>query len=245
MIKLILLRLFIQLLLIVIVSLAHFIPNNLAILIIFVFFGYLLSSFDLILLIENVFKKLSYNSIYPADISNSETNKNKNLGLDWKDWLFHFIFISLVLITSIVSFLLSEQNASSYSLQIETTLLYIGIGIFIIVKILGDLQSVYIFFGIFRNPLFPKNCLNSSVTISQSVSINQHKLFFKIIKYIRIILIRIVTPILLSVVISIDCAINKIYNDVNFGYLRTICVLRAFRWVNLLFFFLIKLIHNN
>lgn len=37
----------------------------------------------------------------------------------------------------------------------------------------------------------------------------------------------------MCVVVSIDCAINKIYGDVTLSYWRTVCVLRAFRWVSL------------
>ena len=34
-------------------------------------------------------------------------------------------------------------------------------------------------------------------------------------------------------IISIDCSINKLYNDKVLGYWRIICVLRAFRWVRI------------
>ena len=49
-------------------SLAHFIPNDLAILIIFAIFGYILSSIDLIFIFENIMKMIEYrNTVFPVE----------------------------------------------------------------------------------------------------------------------------------------------------------------------------------
>lgn len=130
------------------------------------------------------------NTVFPVE-SNSTDTKNQ-LQLNWKDWLFHLTILILILIASIVTFLLlTNSNDIDYSYKIEFTILHIGIGLFVVIKVLGDLQGVYLFFGFFRNPFYPTNCLNSSTEEKQAFSLNQNKLFFKIIKYIRIILIRI------------------------------------------------------
>ena len=179
-----------------VVSLAHFIPNDLAILIIFSLFGYVLSSVDLLFLFEKFFTKIANNTIYPAETKTlgDQTSKSqqKISHLNWKDWLFHLFMILFVLASSIIPFeLLYNTTDYTYIYRIQIIILHICIGLFVAIKVLGDLQGVYLFFGIFRNPFYPTNCINSSVKKNQTVSINQNRLFFKIIKYLRIILIRI------------------------------------------------------
>ncbi len=181
----------------VIVSLAHFIPNDLTILIIFALFGYVLSSVDLIFLIEKFLEKVTNNTVYPAEakiLADKKINNQSNVShLSWKDWAFHFVIIALILVSSIVPFVSLQSNKSGYSYfyKIEMIILNICIGLFVLIKVLSDLQGVYLFFGLFRNPFYPTNCMNSSVTKNQIVSINQNRIFFKLIKYLRIIFIRV------------------------------------------------------
>lgn len=188
------LRLLIQLGLACVVSLAHFIPNDLAILIIFAIFGYILSSIDLIFLTEQLIKSLiSRKKIYPKDpsLEESESKSADQISI-WKDLLYHFIMICLILLVSILSFqLLTNIRDLDYAYSVEYIILHVCIGFFVLAKVLGDLQSVYIFFGMFRNPFYPTNCLNSPTDKYQIVSINQDKIFFKITKYLRVIILRI------------------------------------------------------
>jgi len=140
----------------------------------------------------------------------------------------------VVAISAIIFGVFTSVNLDkTTAFNIEQILLYIGMGIFILCKLLADLQSVYIFFGLIRNPFYPKNCLSDSIKSSKQkqLSINQNKIFFKLSKYLRLGLMRFVVPFLLCSVVSIDCYLNKIYGDSTQSYWRTLVVLRAFRWI--------------
>ena len=130
---------------------------------------------------------------------------------------------------------ISINNASNIDtlriFQIETILLYICIGLFLICKILADLQGVYLFFGLIRNPFYPINCLSGSFLAKNHKSVNEKRFFFQIIKYLRLIIIKIISPLILCTVVTLDCSINKTYQNKNQTYWRIICILRAFRWV--------------
>ena len=181
----------------------HFIPNDLAIVIIFSCSGYLLASIDFIYLIEYLINWMKEKRVKVTPITTptpslddnkySEKN-NAEFPMNIKDWLFHLIMFILT-ISVVIGVFVGFQNANidkKLALQIENNLLYAGIGIFITVKVFGDLQGVYLVFGFIRNPLYPKKCLSSSTTgKDNNLSINQNKIFFKIIKYIRLFLIRI------------------------------------------------------
>ncbi len=238
------LRLFMQLLGSLILSIVYFIPNNLAIAIILAVFGYVFASVDLLYIFETILKflkrKVSSQSVTPStnDANNSNLNKITTNEPIYKclDWLYHSIMLVLIIgcVVSVILILDTTKCPRSTSLVIQTSLLYSGIAVFVLVKILGDLQRVYCIFGLIRNPFYPKECLSSSINSNkkQIESVNQNKLHFKIAKYTRISLLRIVTPLLLCTIISIDCQANGIYNDLLIGYWRIVCVLRAFRWVN-------------
>ena len=246
-----------QLTLAVIVSLAHFIPSDLAIVIIFTVFGYILSSIDIIYICELFItwicnrnsrsvaptSKLDTKSNIPY--SNMNQNKSKQHTSEFPfnliDWLYHIIMLILVVAFSTIIFALFSSNNvdKDTAFRIETYILYLCMGLFILSKIFADLQGVYVFFGLFRNPLYPKNCLSLNITKKANeksqLTINQKILFFRIIKNIRLLILRIATPLCLCVVISLDCYINKVYNTAQ-SYLRTIVVLRAFRWVKYNFY---------
>ncbi len=219
-----------------------------AIIILFALFGYIFSSIDLLYMCELLYsfevkrKSSKSGSIAPINssssnqvsIQNSSKKKISNPSLfNWYTVLYHLIMISLVIIISAVIFgvFTSVNLNKTTAFNIEQIMLYVGMGIFIICKLVADLQSVYIFFGLIRNPFYPKNCLSDSAVKSKQLSINQNKKFFKFLKYFRLGLLRFVVPFLLCSVISIDCYINKIYGDTTQSYWRTLVVLRAYRWI--------------
>ena len=188
----------------------------------------------------------------------SKKRKSCQCPMTWQDCMFHSIMVMATVVISVVIIvvfnLVFSNSLTSTPFLIETILLYICIFIFIICKFCGDFQSVYLFYGLIRNPFFPKESISTTVPIqttkksknNKSVkkelfkaekkkkpvySINHHKPFFRLVKYIRIILIRFCAPLLLCAVISIDCHLNKVYNDKILGFFRILIVLRAYRWV--------------
>jgi hypothetical protein len=246
--------LFIQLSLSVIVSLIYFSSNDIAIIVILSLFGYIFSSIDLIYITEFLIKHIKSTSInknsvvVPVTTNNKQENQNinDNKGRAFvhsilKYFINHLIMIVLTLTCSIVPYLLIiNSNYSINSIyQIQSILLYICIGLFLVCKILADLNSVYIFFGLIRNPFYPINCISSMNLIQSAKSINQKRMFFIIIKYLRLILIKIIAPLVMCAVVSLDCSINKTYQNNDQNYWRIICILRVFRWVikNFLFYF--------
>ncbi|CAF0745830.1 unnamed protein product [Brachionus calyciflorus] len=232
------LRLLFQLFISVIVSMTHFIPNDIAIVVIFSAFGYILSSIDLLflnewLICEIKIKKSKIAPVIETKNSIGEQKIKRKYPFNWKDCLYHLIMLILTITISVVIFTVFNAEFFSYEdpFLVETIMLYISIGIFIICKIFGDLQSVFLFFGLIRNPFYPKNSLSLNLSTKNPRTINQNKIFFRILKYIRLILLKIISPLVLCAVISIDCHLNKIYNDKIFGYWRTLVVLRAYRWI--------------
>ena len=241
-----------QLTLAVIVSLAHFIPSDLAIVIIFSVFGYILSSIDIIYIFELFITSITNRtsrSISPvtesgtkSNISYSNMNPNQSNQHDREfpfkltDWLYHILILILGVVISAIIFALFTNNSvnTNTAFQLETYILYACMGLFILSKIFADLQGVYVLFGLFRNPFYPKNCLSSNLTKKANekiqLTINQKRMFFSIIKNLRMIIIRIAAPLLMCAVVSLDCYINKVYNTAQ-SYWRTLVVLRAFRWV--------------
>lgn len=233
-------RLVFQVFLAVFVSMAHFIPNNIAIVVLFTLFGYILSSIDILFIFEWIVVKIQIKKSKVAPIDEIKEKSKKSVTtfpLNWKDWLYHFFILLFTMTISVVIFTVFDANFKSYETPflIETILLYISIGVFLIVKISGDLQGVFLFFGLVRNPLYPKYALSRSLPKqnSSTKSINSDNKFLIVLKYIRLVLIKIISPLILTAVIAIDCSINKIYGDDELGYWRTLTVWRAYRWVSL------------
>ena len=229
------LRLVFQLTLAVVVSMAHFIPSSIAMVVIFTLFGYILSSIDILFIFELILVKIQTkkSKITPNDqFKKKKKNVPKKFPINWKDWMYHFLILFLVITVSVVTFVMFDLNftSSDTPFLVETVLLYISLGFLIIVKITGDLQSAFIFFGLVRNPFYPKYALSKQKFAAKTV--NEGKFFFLILKYTRLLFIKILAPIILTTVISIDCSINKIYGDKKLSYWRTLTVWRAYRWVN-------------
>ena len=85
------------------------------------------------------------------------------------------IFAVMLLLTAVVASV-SSHFSSSASLQIES-FGFVFLVLWALVKILGDIQSVSIFFGLFRNPLYP-------TTIDSSGEFKKRK---KALKYVGLV----------------------------------------------------------
>ena len=268
------LRLIIQLLMSVILSMVHFVPSDLAILILLAIFGYFFSSFDLIYLIECLIARMKskrkvsatkgddtltsnqgsqqnlINDVSSTSLSSTTTKSvdgaraSDKLSFKWFDWSFGYFMFLMALVASILPFCLTYylETTSDSKFQAQQILLYIGLGLFVLSKMLGDIQSVYVFFGLIRNPLYPKSALsgaNEKKRKKKSAhSIKDDRILFKVCRYGRVFIIKVLSPLVLCAIVSLDCSANKIYNDKSLSYWRIICVLRAFRWVIFLFLYL-------
>ncbi len=211
---------------------------------IFSAFGYILASIDFVYLAECLVdvlaQKAKKRKVEPANAEFLVQEKRtevkqickKQLPFSIVDWIFHLTLFLLVLgCTFIIFFVFTQTNMEKQAaFNLENYLLYTGIGIYFICLILSNFQTVYLFFGLFRNPFYPKNTLSEQKFNKKGqLAINQNRRFFKTIKYVRLFLLRLVAPLLLSVIITIDCYVNK-FNSTQ-SYWRTVCVLRAYRWV--------------
>lgn len=157
---------------------------------------------------------------------------SKNRTSEPLEWLHHLILIFLVLVTSLVVFGLFDLFLTSkeQAFQIMNILLHVCIAFYLTCKLIGDLQNVYLFFGMFRNPLYPRECLTRTFegsirSVSQSQTILQH------LRVVRLVILRLIAPLLMIAVVSIDCFLNRIHKDQGFNYWRVILVFRAYRWV--------------
>lgn len=219
-------RLVIQIIGAALLSLVFFIPNNLAIILLLANFGYIFASLDGGFLLKKCIRVLK-----PKQV-NSKCHVPIESQYNWKDWTFHFVMIILVnLITVLTYILLKSSSANQAALfTLETSFLYAGLGLFVAIKLLGDVQRVYIIFGLIRNPFYPKNSLSASSSSSTMKSVNEKRVAFTVVKYIRLVLLRIVAPCLLCAFVATDCVLYEL-NFNAFDYLQIICILRAFRWI--------------
>jgi hypothetical protein len=268
------LRLLVQLTTAVIISvIVNYIPNDIACVALLATFGYILSSFDVLYIIEWLHHLRTTSktaTVVPAKKNSSSGDTNEKLVKDsqpekkkksqefplvWQDWLFHIIMLPATICVSLLFIILFPKlftASSQVPFQVETVLLYIACGIFILCKACGDFGSVYWFFGLIRNPFYPKEAISTTATsvkpkkkkkksgdssTSQQpkktdvYTVNKSRFLFRSARFIHTVLLRICAPLLLCAVISIDCSINKVYNDSQLGFWRVLIVLRAFRWV--------------
>ncbi len=180
-----------------------------------------------------------------SEQSGQTARNSREFPLNWKDWLFHLVMFVLNFAVALVIICVFNQvfTTTQTPFLIETILLYVCLATFVLCKICGDFQSVYWFFGLVRNPFYPKEAISAEVrskkpkrnTSDKQHSVNGNRVLFKLLRYLRIILLRICAPLILCAVIAIDCHLNKVYNDKLLGFWRILIVLRAFRWVSLKF----------
>ena len=200
-------RLLFQILLSATLSMVYFIPNDTLTVALLSVFGYLLSSVDLTRIVLLVKEKIvnkrnkieTISSDQFARISSlnwplNETNK-KEVDLERnnvfiKELIYHVLMIISTITCSMLIFNLFQNLEKTIRLQIQIALLYTCIGLLIIISIFSRLQNVYLFFGLIRNPLYPKSCLNEIVDTDYDLTINRRKLIFQILKFIRISLLK-------------------------------------------------------
>lgn len=203
-------RLIIQILLAVVLSMVYFIPNDIAIVALLSIFGYLLSSIDILHVFKLIKKRFKLNKIQTVSSEDSDyvrilsvtsvkidENKAKkpysNLSIECIKEIIYNIIMPIATITCsmlIFNIFTSSSLSITSAFQVEISLLYTCMGLFVLLKICSDLQQVYIIFGLVRNPFYPKNCLNDNLDSKSHLTINHNRMFFRILKYTRIVILK-------------------------------------------------------
>ncbi|XP_042538510.1 pecanex-like protein 4 [Dipodomys spectabilis] len=136
----------------------------------------------------------------------------------WKQCLMYIIILVVALLeTSLLHHFAGFSQISKNSFQ--ATIGYILVVILIILWILREIQSVYIF-GIFRNPFYPKD-VHTTVTIFLEKQTNLLK-----IGVVRRILLTLVSPFAMIAFLSLDSSLQGLHSvSISIGFTR------AFRMV--------------
>ncbi|XP_019778819.2 pecanex-like protein 4 isoform X2 [Tursiops truncatus] len=135
----------------------------------------------------------------------------------WKEYLFYSIVLVLALLETglLHHFAGFSQNSKNSPQAIVGYILMI---LFIILWILKEIQSVYIF-GIFRNPIYPKHVRTVTLFLEKQTTLMK-------IGVVRRILINLVSPFAMIAFLSLDSSLQGLHSvSVSIGFTR------AFRMV--------------
>uniref|UniRef100_A0A8C0CSC6 Pecanex-like protein n=1 Tax=Balaenoptera musculus TaxID=9771 RepID=A0A8C0CSC6_BALMU len=135
----------------------------------------------------------------------------------WKEYLFYSIVLVLALLeTGLLHHFAGFSQISKNSPQAIVG--YILMILFIILWILKEIQSVYIF-GIFRNPIYPKHAQTVTLFLEKQTKLMK-------IGVVRRILINLVSPFAMIAFLSLDSSLQGLHSvSVSIGFTR------AFRMV--------------
>uniref|UniRef100_A0A8C6BF39 Pecanex-like protein n=1 Tax=Monodon monoceros TaxID=40151 RepID=A0A8C6BF39_MONMO len=162
-------------------------------------------------------------SLNLSEIGHRVGTKSKALpnGLEkqfaWKEYLFYSIVLVLALLETglLHHFAGFSQNSKNSPQAIVGYILMI---LFIILWILKEIQSVYIF-GIFRNPIYPKHVQTVTLFLEKQTKLMK-------IGVVRRILINLVSPFAMIAFLSLDSSLQGLHSvSVSIGFTR------AFRMV--------------
>ena len=169
-------RLLVNLFVAVVLTIAlFFIPHGFITVILASGSGYILS-LNLGLLGNQILKKCRKNHVKSIKIieDGSQTDFEFGWRWGWKEALGHVCFTLIVLgISFVTNFFLAPSGST-----IVNILGYVILPLFALMKLLGDLQCVYVFFGVWRNKLFPES-------VQRTTIFNKRKKQLKYLGYIR------------------------------------------------------------
>lgn len=98
------------------------------------------------------------------------------------------IFVAMLLLTAVIAGV-SSHFSSAASFQIFESFGFVFLVLLVLLKVLGDVQGVSIFFGLFRNPLYP-------ASIDSSGEFKKRKKTLKYVGLVRQTLLFYVSPLL-------------------------------------------------
>ncbi|EDO43069.1 predicted protein, partial [Nematostella vectensis] len=190
--------------------LAVFVPSHIAVIAISSFFGYALST-DFLNLCYSVWKKLRQSPLFDPS-TDDIINRNQ-----WhaKEFIDHAVMLTLGVVTPTITYHFSTEAASQ---SLADSLGYVLIAVLVVVKILGDVQGVYLLGGLLRNPLFPKS-LHSEGSFIQ----RKKKMYYVALS--RHVILAYVSPLLMLAYLGLFLAPHSVLLPsaiVAFGTVRSI-----------------------
>ncbi len=159
---------------------AYFLPSTLAVIVFSACIGYLLSLNlgDLCNQLINWCKSKQRNRLQVLH-SQSEMASKPGFGWrwGWKEALVHFV---MTLVIGGISFVCTFYSTSA-NVTVYNILGYGMIGVRISLKVSGDVQSVYAFFGMWRNKLFPESVQNMSAYSKRKKNLHRVAYIYRIL----------------------------------------------------------------
>ncbi|XP_074662137.1 pecanex-like protein 4 [Tubulanus polymorphus] len=136
----------------------------------------------------------------------------------WREFLFHLFMGSVVGCVTSVLYTYRSYLGGTMSTSV---LGYCVLALTVLDKLLGDMQRVYLAFGIFRNRMFP-------ATIHNVAKFKRRKNFLSTFGWIRRILLDFFAPL---VMLSYLCLSVSVVNSQLGSFWAVLGAVRAFRWI--------------
>ncbi|XP_044520809.1 pecanex-like protein 4 [Gracilinanus agilis] len=192
---------------------SYFIPSTIGVVLFMTGFGFLLSLNLSVIGHSEVEGKIRQRA--PAKSKTLHNSSKKLFG--WRECLFYFILLVLALIEASLLHFFSEFLVFS-EISLQTIISYILMVLFIVIWLLREIQSVYVF-GIFRNPFYPKDVRTVTDFLEKQTRLVK-------VGVVRRILLTLVSPFAMIAFLSLDSSLQVLHSvSVCIGFTR------AFRMV--------------
>lgn len=192
---------------------SYFIPSTVGVVLFMTGLGFLLSLnlSEMVLVVKHSVTRHRVGTKSNALSSGSE------IRFTWREYLFYSVVLVLALLeTGLLHHFASFSQISKNSPQAVVG--YTLMILFIILWILKEIQSIYIF-GIFRNPFYPKDMQTVTLFLEKQTKLMK-------IGVVRRILINLVSPLAMIAFLSLDSSLQRLHSvSVCIGFTR------AFRMV--------------
>ncbi|XP_059746868.1 pecanex-like protein 4 isoform X2 [Bos taurus] len=192
---------------------SYFIPSTVGVVLFMTGLGFLLSLnlSEMVLVFKHSVTRHRVGTKSNALSSGSE------IRFTWREYLFYSVVLVLALLeTGLLHHFASFSQTSKNSPQAVVG--YTLMILFIILWILKEIQSIYIF-GIFRNPFYPKDVQTVTLFLEKQTKLMK-------IGVVRRILINLVSPLAMIAFLSLDSSLQRLHSvSVSIGFTR------AFRMV--------------
>ncbi|XP_065797927.1 pecanex-like protein 4 isoform X3 [Muntiacus reevesi] len=192
---------------------SYFIPSTVGVVLFMTGLGFLLS----LNLSEMVLVFKHRVTRHRVGTKSNALSSGSEIRFTWREYLFYSIVLVLALLeTGLLHHFASFSQISKNSPQAVVG--YTLMILFIILWILKEIQSVYIF-GIFRNPFYPKDVQTVTLFLEKQTKLMK-------IGVVRRILINLVSPFAMIAFLSLDSSLQSLHSvSVSIGFTR------AFRMV--------------
>ncbi|XP_038071553.1 pecanex-like protein 4 [Patiria miniata] len=199
---------------------AYFLPSDIGIVVFSACVGYLLS-LDLSSLFNQLIdwcKSRQHNRLQSLNNQSRAVSKQSfGWKWGWRETLVHFVTL---LVIGGISFTCAYFRASA-SETLRNILGYGMVAARCLLKVLGDAQSVYVFFGLWRNKLFPASIQNTS-------TYSKRKRILHRLSYLYRIFLHAVSPLLALSYLALFLAPTTITLP---SFLFALGCVRALRWI--------------